>query len=99
MTLLFNSLSTHARLSNLWPKFYATPAREVAAVGVALTVAALVATYPLVLHLGDALPSDLGDPLLNTWILAWDADRIRHGLHGLWNTPMFFPYDNTVAYS
>ncbi len=99
MTLLFNSLSTRARLSNLWPKFYATPAREVAAVGVALTVAALVATYPLVLHLGDALPSDLGDPLLNTWILAWDADRIRHGLHGLWNTPMFFPYDNTLAYS
>jgi hypothetical protein len=45
------------------------------------------------------LPSDLGDPLLNTWILAWGADRAAHGFHGLWNAPIFFPYLNTLAYS
>ena len=56
-------------------------------------------TYPLVRHLGSALPNDLGDPLLNTWILAWDADRLLHGLRGLWDAPIFYPYTNTLAYS
>ena len=55
-------------------------------------------TYPLVRHLGSALPNDLGDPLLNTWILAWDADRLLHGLRGLWDAPIFYPYTNTLAY-
>ena len=56
-------------------------------------------TWPLLLHLDEALPGDLGDPLLNTWILGWDADRLRHGLAGLWNAPIFFPYRNTLAFS
>ena len=42
----------------------------------------LFSTWPLVRHLGSALPGDLGDPLLNAWILGWDADRLRHGLAG-----------------
>ena len=49
--------------------------------------------------MGRALPRDLGDPLLNTWILAWDADRIRHGLQGLWDAPNFYPYSKTLTYS
>ena len=87
------------RLATFWSFLEATSLREVALVVGAFTVTACVATYPLILHLGDTLPSDLGDPLLNTWILAWDADRIRHGLQGLWDAPMFYPYVNTLAYS
>ena len=49
--------------------------------------------------MGRALPSDLGDPLLNAWILAWDADRIRHGFQGLWDSPNFYPYLGTLTYS
>ncbi len=30
-------------------------------------------TYPLVFELSTSLPHDLGDPLLNTWILWWNA--------------------------
>jgi len=56
-------------------------------------------TFPLVAHLGDSLPSDLGDPLLNTWILAWDADRLLHGLQGFWDAPMFYPDARTLTYS
>ena len=62
----------------------------------ALTV---LVTYPFVLEMGWALPSDLGDPLLNAWILAWDADRIRHGFQGLWDAPNFYPYLGTLTYS
>ncbi|MGE0703889.1 MAG: discoidin domain-containing protein [Vicinamibacterales bacterium] len=63
------------------------------------TLLAIVLTYPLILHIGTALPSDLGDPLLNAWILAWGADRILHGFNDLWQAPNFFPYANTLAYS
>ncbi len=59
----------------------------------------LIATYPLGLHLGRALPADLGDPLFTTWLLGWDADRLRHGLHAFWDAPILFPSRNTVAFS
>ena len=52
------------------------------AVGVGFVLLSLWVTWPLVLHIDEALPGDLGDPLLNTWILGWDADRLRHGLAG-----------------
>jgi len=32
--------------------------------------------------LGSALPSDVADPLLNAFTLAWGADRLREGLRG-----------------
>jgi hypothetical protein len=60
---------------------------------------AILATWPLVHHLGTALPSDLGDPLLNAWILGWDADRLRHGLQGLWDAPILYPDIRTLAFS
>ena len=72
---------------------------EALAVVGGFTVLTLVVTYPLVREMTRGLPSDLGDPLLNTWTLAWDADRLRHGLQGLWDAPIFYPYPNTLAYS
>jgi hypothetical protein len=36
---------------------------------------------------------------LNTWIIGWDADRLRHGLSGIWDAPIFFPYRNALAFS
>lgn len=65
----------------------------------ALAALAVAATYPLVRGLTTHLASDLGDPLLVTWMLAWDADRLRHGLRGLWDAPNFFPYPHTLLYS
>ena len=61
--------------------------------------AALFATWPLAAHLGEALPSDLGDPLLVAWIIGWDAERARHLFQGLWDAPIFFPYLRTLAFS
>ena len=73
--------------------------REAAWVLGGFTCVTLVMSYPLVLQLGDALPSELGDPLLNAWILAWDAERLLAGFLGLWQAPIFHPYSNTLAYS
>ena len=69
------------------------------AVGVGFVLLSLWVAWPLALHIDEALPGDLGDPLLNTWILGWDADRLRHGLAGLWDAPIFYPYQRTLAFS
>jgi len=52
------------------------------------------------------IPWDLGDSLLNAWILAWDADRILRWLSGdfgalrnFWNANIFYPEPLTLAYS
>ena len=63
------------------------------------TAATLVMTFPLIQHPTRTLPSDLIDTLLNTWIIGWDADRLRHGLSGVWDAPIFFPYRNALAFS
>jgi hypothetical protein len=65
----------------------------------AFVVAATLLTLPLVLDLKRTLPSDHADTLLITWIIGWDADRLRHGLRGLWDAPIFFPYRGTLAFS
>ena len=72
---------------------------EVLAVVGGFTALTLALTYPVVREMTRALPSDLGDPLLNAWTLAWDADRLAHGLQGFWDAPIFYPYPNTLAYS
>jgi hypothetical protein len=73
--------------------------REPVVVGAAFAAAAVLLTLPLALNLKRALPSDLGDTLLTTWIIGWDADRLRHGLRGLWDAPIFHPYRGTLAFS
>jgi hypothetical protein len=73
--------------------------REGSRVVFAFACLSLVATLPLVLHLGRALPGDLGDPLFTSWLLGWDADRLRHGLHAFWDAPILFPSRNTIAFS
>jgi hypothetical protein len=73
--------------------------RPFAWVVLAFTALAAVFTWPLVAHLHDSIPGDPGDPLLNAWVLGWDADRLRHGLRGLWDAPIFYPYRGTLAFS
>jgi hypothetical protein len=63
-------------------------------------------TWPLAAGLGRDIPWDLGDSLLNAWILAWDADRLLRFLGGdagairnFWNANIFYPEPLTLAYS
>jgi hypothetical protein len=61
--------------------------------------AALLATYPLVRHPAGTIAVSLADPIILTTVLAWDADRLLHGLRGLWDPPFLFPHHRTLAYS
>ena len=67
---------------------------------------ALIFTWPLSLGLTRDIPWDLGDSLLNCWILAWDADHLWRfvtgdfgALRSLWNANIFYPEPLTLAYS
>jgi hypothetical protein len=72
----------------------------------AYSVLTLVLTWPLVRGLGRDVPGDFGDPLLNAWIVAWDADHLERAiaghaaaLRGYWNAPIFAPHPLALAYS
>src|SRR5438067_9463079 len=73
--------------------------RELAAVIAGLTIATLAIWRSLVVRATHALPVELRDPLLNAWILAWDAERLRHGLAGLWDMPILYPFHRTLAFT
>ena len=60
---------------------------------------ALAATHPLWQHLGDALPGDVGDPVLNAYILAWDAHALVVDPVHLFDANFFFPLPGTLAFS
>ncbi|MEP6917559.1 MAG: discoidin domain-containing protein [Acidobacteriota bacterium] len=69
-----------------------------AVVAVALLCGALVFTWPLAAAPGWMLPAP-GDALYNSWVLAWVADRAAHGMAGVWDSPVFYPYRTTLAFS
>lgn len=67
-----------------------------AAVGYATLT--IVLTWPLVTQVAHVLPHDLGDPMLNTWILWWNAHAVPL-TETWWNAPMFSPATGVVAFS
>jgi hypothetical protein len=64
-----------------------------------LTALTLLLTYPLAFHPGTVV-TDPGDPLLNTWILAWDVEQITAGnIATFFDANIFHPHRRTLAYS
>jgi hypothetical protein len=57
-----------------------------------------VLNWPLLSQLRSAVPGNLGDPLLNVWILTW-VSRAVLGPADLWHLPVFHPHDNALAFS
>ena len=55
-------------------------------------------TWPLLLHPGSRVPNDLGDSLLNMFLLAWNAREVPFTPHW-WNLPQFFPIPGVMAFS
>lgn len=72
----------------------------------AYTAIAVAFTWPLASGLTRDVPSDLGDPLLNMWILSWEAEqlgRLLTGhpgvLSGWFDANIFHPAPDALAYS
>ena len=72
----------------------------------AYTAIAVVVTWPLARGLGRDVAWDLGDSLLNMWILAWDGEQLLALLRGdfsriatFFDGNIFHPAPLTLAYS
>lgn len=55
-------------------------------------------TYPLLLHLNDHLPSDLGDPLHHVWLIGRNLSKIKQGFSHFFDAAIFYPHQNTLLY-
>lgn len=62
------------------------------------TALTLTFTWPLPTHLSSVLPHDIGDPLLNTWILWWNAHTVPLTARW-WNAPFFWPLAGALGLS
>jgi hypothetical protein len=67
---------------------------------------AVAGTWPLGRSLTSSLPGDYGDPLFNTWVMAWVAQHLTRAFTGdlgalaaMWDAPIFAPEVNILAYS
>lgn len=72
-------------LSTLWPPL-------------AYLALAVVLTWPLTTQLTTSIGGGL-DPLLQTWVLAWNGHALLTNPLHVWHAPIFFPYPDTLAYS
>jgi hypothetical protein len=71
---------------------------EQAAIALLFVVLSIVLTWPLAARLETAV-SDLGDPLLNAWILNWDQYAAVHHPTQIYQAPIFYPSKYPLAYS
>ena len=65
---------------------------------IAYALLTLLLTYPLVWHLSSVFPHDAGDPVLNTWLVWWNAHEIPLTSRW-WNPPTFHPLPGVLALS
>ena len=70
--------------------------RQAALAAAAYLALAVAWTWPLATGLARDFPADFGDPLLNAWILAWDATHLGRGW---WSANIFYPHPLALAYS
>jgi hypothetical protein len=62
-------------------------------------VVSIVMTWPLVLHLGTDVPQDLGDPLFDSWQVAWMGHALLHQPLHLFQANRFWPEHDSLAFT
>lgn len=77
----------------------ATRKREYTLVLLLFTALTVVFTWPLVLHLHNGVIGGRGDPMLNAWIVSWDARTIFTNPGGLFQGNIIYPSRDVLAYS
>ena len=83
----------------------ATRSRQTTLAAAAYAALTVVMTWPIARRLAHGVPADLGDSLLNMWLMAWVADGTVAMLRGamsfadLWNANIFHPSTATLTFS
>ncbi len=73
--------------------------REYLIVLLLLLLLAALFTYPLVFRMHNSAVSAYGDPLLNTWILAWDHHALIHSPLSLFQANIIYPSQDVLGFS
>jgi hypothetical protein len=73
--------------------------RELLVLVAGACLVSVVMNWPLVLHLGQDIPRDLGDPLAETWQVAWGGYALGHQPLHFFQSNQFWPLHDTLAFS
>jgi hypothetical protein len=73
--------------------------RELLLLVVGACALSVVMNWPLVLHIGTHVPRDLGDPLPQSWQIAWDGYALAHQPLHFFQSNQFWPLPDTLAFS
>lgn len=82
-----------------WGRSPSIGRREVLLVAVCGVAVAVVQFLPLIAQLGSSIPLDLGDPLSQSWQVAWGGHALLTQPLSFWQSNQFFPQPDTLAYS
>lgn len=73
--------------------------RELALLVAGACLLSVVMHWPLPLNLGDDVPKDLGDPLVQAWQVAWDGHALTSQPLDFFQANQFWPLDDSLAFS
>jgi F5/8 type C domain len=71
----------------------------VAAAAAAFVCLSLLVNRDLLAVITRGLAGNLGDPMLNAWILGWVSHSLATAPFEVWNAPNFYPHNGTLALS
>src|SRR6059058_3178860 len=74
-------------------------ARELLALVFGASLLSVVMNWPLILHLGQDIPKDFGDPLAEAWQAAWGGHALAHQPLHFFDSNQFWPFHDTLAFS
>jgi hypothetical protein len=91
--------SPTAKQPSSWPASPTLGRRELLWMALAGVGLALLATWPLVLHMGSRISPDLGDPVRTSWQVAWVGHAMLHSPGSLFDANAFYPHPLSLAFS
>jgi hypothetical protein len=73
--------------------------RELVLLVIAACLLSFAMHWPLPLNLGDDVPKDLGDPLVQAWQVAWDGHALTGQPLDFFQANQFWPLEDSLAFS
>jgi hypothetical protein len=62
-------------------------------------VFSLLMTFPLILHMSDHIPDNLGDSYYNIWVMSWNKHALFSPEENLLDTNIYYPHKQTLYYA
>ena len=86
-------------MSEWWKRSPNIGRREVLVVSAAAILISIIQFFPLITNLSSHIATDLGDPLSQSWQIAWGGHALLHQPLAFWQSNQFWPAKDTLAFS